>query len=66
MGYLPLDDLGSTIFFQLVSAVTSAAAVAVTFVGSQNDAGLDHRRSDHPDGDSRLAPAPFDNDQHPR
>ena len=26
MGYLPLDDMGATIFFQLVAPVTSAAA----------------------------------------
>jgi DNA replication protein DnaC len=26
MGYLPLDDLGATIFFQLVSAATKGAA----------------------------------------
>jgi DNA replication protein DnaC len=28
MGYLPLDELGATIFFQLVSARTNAAALS--------------------------------------
>ncbi len=49
MGYLPLDDLGATIFFQLISAAMSAAALSSPATRAMGT-GADLRGSDHRDG----------------
>ena len=66
MGYLPLDDLGATIFFQLVSARYETWQHHPDFQQELRRLGIDLWRSDHRDRDSRSAAAPFHHHQHPR
>jgi DNA replication protein DnaC len=51
VGYLPLDDLGPTIFFQLVSARYQRGSIFLTSNKSYGT-GLDLWRLDHSDSDS--------------
>ena len=66
MGYLPLDELGATIFFQLVSARYERGSIILTSNKSYGDWGWNLRRPDHRHGDSGPAAASFHDDQHPR
>ena len=65
MGYLPLDDLGATIFFQLVSARYERGSIILTSNKSFGRLGHDLWRSDHRHGDSGSIAASLDDDQHP-
>ena len=66
MGYLPLDELGATIFFQLVSARYERGSIILTSQQELRRMGLDLRRPDHRDGDSGPPAAPLHDGQHPR
>ena len=66
MGYLPLDDLGATIFFQLVSARYETRQHHSYFQQELRRMGYDLRRSDHRHGHPRPAAAPFDDGEHSR
>ena len=59
-----MDDLGATIFFQLVSARYVRGCIILTSNKSYGDWGWIFR-SDHRHGDSRPPAAPFDDNQHP-
>jgi DNA replication protein DnaC len=65
VGYLPLDDLGTTIFFQLISAVRTRQHHS-DFEQELRRLGLDLWRLDHSDGDSGPPAASLDDDEHPR
>jgi DNA replication protein DnaC len=60
MGYLPLDDLGATIFFQLVSARYERGSIILTSNKSYGDWGSIFH------GDPRPPAPPFDDHQHSR
>ena len=60
MGYLPLDDLGATIFFQLVSARYERGSIILTSNKELRRLGLDLRGSDHCHGHSGPATASLD------
>ena len=64
MGYLPLDDLGATIFFQLVSARYERGSIILTSNKSFGDWGTIFWRSDHRYSDSGSLVASLDDDQH--
>ena len=66
MGYLPLDELGATIFFQLVSARYERGSIILTSNKSYGEWGIDLRRPDHRDSDPRPSAAPFHYGEHPR
>jgi DNA replication protein DnaC len=59
MGYLPLDELGATIFFQLVSARYERGKHHFDFEQELWRLGIDLRRSDHCDGDLGSPAAPL-------
>src|SRR6201987_1990076 len=61
VGYLPLDDLGTTIFFQLVSARYERGSIILTSNKSYGDWGsIDLRQLDHRHGDSGPTAASLD------
>jgi DNA replication protein DnaC len=66
MGYLPLDDMGATIFVQLVSARYERGSIILTSNKSYGDGGSIFWRSHHRNRDSGSAAAPFHDYQHPR
>jgi hypothetical protein len=66
MGCLPLDEMGATIFFQLVSARYERGSIILTSNKSHGDWGTNLRRSHYRDGDPGSAAPPLDDDQYPR
>ncbi len=58
MGYLPLNDLGATIFFQLVSARYERGGIILTSNKSYGDWGSIFGDPHHRNGDTRPAAAP--------
>jgi DNA replication protein DnaC len=69
-GYLPLDEMGATIFFQLVSARYERGSIILTSNKSSDveqelrRLGWNLWRSDYCDGDSGSAAASLDHDQY--
>jgi IstB-like ATP binding protein len=47
MGYLPLDEMGSTIFFQLVSARYERGSIILTSNKSYGDTAMNNRILEH-------------------
>jgi hypothetical protein len=66
VGYLPLDDLGTTIFFQLVECTVRAKQRHPDLEQELRRLGFDFRRPDHRDRHSGSAAASLDDHQHPR
>src|SRR3954452_15694770 len=66
MRYLPLDELGATIFFQLVSARYEKRQHHPDFEQKLWRVGFDLRRPDHRDRDPRSPAASLHDGEHPR
>lgn len=66
MGCFSLDDLGATIFLQLVRARYERGSIILISNKSAGDWRLDLRRPHHRDGHPGRAAAPLDHDQHTR
>jgi len=65
MGYLLLDEMGATIFFQLVSARYERGSIILSSNKSYGDWGSIFWRSDHCNRHFGSPPSPLHNDQYP-